>query len=73
MEMQELEIVIGRDGQVTVSVKGARGTECLALTRMLEEQLGDLVMREHTPEFYSSSEGVLVVESLPEKVGGRRA
>lgn len=72
MEMQELEIVIGKDGQVAVSVKGVNGQKCLALTRALEEQLGDLVERTHTPEFYSSSEGVMVPDCLPERAGVRR-
>ncbi|HOT03721.1 MAG TPA: DUF2997 domain-containing protein [Methanolinea sp.] len=73
MEMQELEIVIGRDGQVAVSVKGASGTKCLDLTRALEEQLGDLVERTHTPEFYCSSEGAMVPDCLPEKAAMRKS
>ncbi|HNQ29193.1 MAG TPA: DUF2997 domain-containing protein [Methanolinea sp.] len=73
MEMQELEIVIGRDGQVAVSVKGARGPGCLALTRALEERLGDVVGRTHKAEFYSSSEGAMVQERPLENVGERRA
>jgi len=72
MEMQELEILIGRDGQVAVSVKGANRPKCLALTRALEEQLGDLAERTLTPEFYSSSEGAMVPDCLPERAGVRR-
>lgn len=73
MEMQELEIVIDRDGQVAISVKGARGSECLDLTRALEAQLGDLVERTHTAEFYSSSEAAMVADFSQEKIGERRS
>jgi len=72
MDMQELEIVIGRDGQVAISVKGARGPECLALTRALEAQLGDLVERTHAAEFFSPSEHVTASDLSSVKMTGKR-
>jgi len=36
MDMQELEIVIDKDGQVCISVKGGPGAECTTLTHALE-------------------------------------
>lgn len=72
MDLQELEIVIGRDGQVAISVKGASGPECLALTGSLEKDLGDLVERTHTAEFFSPGEGVSVSDCSWEKVNGKR-
>lgn len=67
MDMQELEIVIDKDGQVSISVKGAPGAECLTLTRALEAELGDLVERTHTAEFFSQTEHVAVSETAPVK------
>ncbi len=72
MDMQELEIVIDRDGQVSISVRGAKGTGCLDLTRTLEAQLGDLVERTHTAEFFSHTEHAMVSDYSPEKLAGKR-
>lgn len=43
MEMQEIEVIIEKDGQVRLQVRGARGTSCLDLTRDLEAALGGQV------------------------------
>ena len=51
MELEEIEVVIGKDGQVQITVRGAHGTKCLELTRELEEALGgDILSRIMTPE-----------------------
>ena len=51
MELQEVEITIARNGQVQVQVRGVKGTQCLDLTKDLEEALGgEIVLREMTPE-----------------------
>ena len=71
MDMQELEIVIDKDGQVSISVKGARGAECTALTRKLESELGDLLERTHTSEYFSPAEHSLVSENSPVKINGK--
>jgi hypothetical protein len=52
---QEIEIVITADGEVKLKVHGAAGPECLELTRALEEELGLVVEREKTSEFYQAS------------------
>jgi hypothetical protein len=51
MEIEEIEVIIGKDGQVMIQVRGVQGTKCLALTRELEEALGgDILSRIMTPE-----------------------
>lgn len=51
MELEEIEVIIGKDGQVQIQVRGVHGTKCLALTRELEEALGgDILSRIMTPE-----------------------
>ncbi|MDD5369009.1 MAG: DUF2997 domain-containing protein [Anaerolineaceae bacterium] len=51
MDIQEIEVTIDQSGQVQVRVRGAKGDQCLNLTRGLEGALGgDIVMREMTPE-----------------------
>ena len=52
--MPEIEIVVGKDGTVTVEAKGAVGPGCLGLTRALEDALGSVESRECKVEFYES-------------------
>ncbi len=51
MELQEIEVTIGKDGQVQIQVRGVHGMKCLELTKELEEALGgEIVARIMTPE-----------------------
>lgn len=51
MELQEIEVIIGKDGRVQLQVRGVKGLACLDLTRELEAALGGQVeAREMTPE-----------------------
>jgi hypothetical protein len=52
MEMQELEIVIDREGRVQVRVQGAHGEGCLAVTKNLENAVGAVEDRAYAPEYY---------------------
>lgn len=51
MELQEIEVIIEKDGSVRIEVRGVKGQACLDLTANLEAALGgDLLAREMTPE-----------------------
>lgn len=51
MELQEIEVTIGKDGQVQIQVRGVKGTKCLELTKELEEALGgEILARVMSPE-----------------------
>jgi hypothetical protein len=51
MELQEIEVTIGKDGQVQIQVRGVKGLKCLELTKELEEALGgNILARIMTPE-----------------------
>jgi hypothetical protein len=51
MELQEIEVVIGKDGEVQIQVRGVKGQKCLELTKELEEALGgEILARVMTPE-----------------------
>ena len=52
--MTEIEIVVSKDGTVTVEAKGAVGPGCLDLTRALEDALGSVASRSCKVEFYES-------------------
>lgn len=44
MEIQEIEVTIGKDGQVQIQVRGVKGMKCLELTKELEEALGGEIL-----------------------------
>jgi hypothetical protein len=51
MEIQEIELVVAKDGKVELTVRGVKGQACLELTQDLEKALGGIVLtREMTPE-----------------------
>lgn len=49
---REMEIEIGRDGKVSITVKGVQGKECLEFSQFLEAALGETVEQELTSEYY---------------------
>ena len=55
MEMQELEFTIDTDGRVQIGVRGVHGEGCVALTRSLEEAIGDVKDRSFAPEFFEKT------------------
>lgn len=57
MELQEIEIIIGPEGQVQVQVRGVQGTKCLEITKEMEEALGgQVVARIMSPEALEGDE-----------------
>ena len=51
-EQQTLKFTIRQDGLVSEEVFGAIGTECLNLTKSIEEKLGEVTYTERKPEYY---------------------
>ncbi len=49
---QEIEIQISADGEISFQVKGVPGSACLELTKTLEAELGVVVERQKTSEYY---------------------
>lgn len=52
MEMQELEITIDNEGNVKVEVSGIRGEGCRALTKNIENAVGEIRERTCTADYY---------------------
>ena len=50
LEIQEIEVTIGKNGQVKIHVRGIKGEACLNITLPLELALGGEIIREMTPE-----------------------
>ena len=59
MELQEIELVIEQNGTVQMTVRGAKGESCVALTKELEAALGGQVLsREMTAEALESASAI---------------
>ncbi len=59
MDLQEIEVFIDKDGQVKIHVRGAKGLQCLDLTKDLEAALGgEVIAREMTPEALETPEQI---------------
>jgi hypothetical protein len=57
MELQEIDVLIEKDGQVRIEVRGVRGGSCLDITAALEQALGgQIAEREMTAESYEPAE-----------------
>jgi len=51
--MEEIQIEIDQQGNVTIEVSGAPGGKCLDLTKSVEQLLGgEVSQREFTREYY---------------------
>tara|TARA_R100000664_G_C2701380_1_gene101564 strand:+ start:16 stop:297 length:282 start_codon:yes stop_codon:yes gene_type:complete len=51
-----IKFTIAQDGTVTEEVQGVKGTKCESLTKNIEERLGEVENRIHTPSFYQKVE-----------------
>lgn len=57
MRKQDIEITISPNGEVSFTIKGVKGPQCLEETKFLEEAVGgSVVARERTTEYYEQSE-----------------
>jgi len=72
MDLQELEIIIGENGETRIRVRGVRGPECKEVTRELEEQLGDLQEQQFTGEYYETCREKERERLKREKTGERK-
>ena len=67
-DMDELEIKIDEDGNVSIKVLNGKGEKCVELTRELEEALGLVDKRALTDDYYQEEE--VEIEDQIEGHGG---
>lgn len=59
MQLEEIEVLIEKDGRVRIQVRGVKGEACLDLTQALEQALGgEIEERRMTPEAYETPPGI---------------
>lgn len=69
---QELDITIGKNGQVRVKVHGSSGEQCMKLSDMIRDIIGREESRELTSEFHGPPGQVRVGASASNDVRARR-
>ena len=57
---EEIRVVIEQDGKLVFKVQGKVGPQCLMVTQALEEEMGEVVNRQRTPEFYQKAQTALL-------------
>jgi len=61
-ERHELEIVIDKQGRVTVEVKGAKGPACLEYEELFAKNVGRVRRKHLTPEYYEPPSSARISE-----------
>ena len=61
---EEIRVVIEKDGKLILKVSGKSGPQCLTVTQALEEEMGEVLDRQRTNEFYQKAQIVLTNKSL---------
>jgi hypothetical protein len=56
MARKELVIDFDKDGNASIEVFGAKGKDCLSLTKDIEEALGSVTKRDEKPEMKQREE-----------------
>ncbi len=52
VQKEEIEIVIGKDGEVHVQTKGIKGKKCMEYIRIVEKAVGKIKEQVLTSEYY---------------------
>lgn len=63
--MQEIKLIIGKDGKVNIDVAGVKGSACQDLTKSIEKALGRTESVQKKPEFYQQQ-----AASAKQRLGG---
>jgi|GEM_PF-1641859 len=61
---EEIRVVIEKDGKFVLEVLGKSGPQCLAATQGIEEEMGEVVDRQRTKEFYQKARIALTNKTL---------
>ena len=51
---EEIRVVIDKDGTVTFKVEGAHGAQCLSRTESLEREMGEVIERRRTGDYFKA-------------------
>ena len=55
----EIRVLVDKDGTVTFRVEGAHGTRCLTRTESLEREMGEVIERRKTGDYFKAGRALL--------------
>ena len=61
---EEIRVIIEKDGKLILKVNGKGGPQCITATQDLEEEMGEILNRQRTPEFYQKAQIALTNKTL---------
>ena len=61
---EEIRVVIEKDGKLILKMSGKGGPQCLTVTQDFEEEMGEVLNRQRTPEFYQKTPIALTYKTL---------
>ena len=60
---EEINVLVEKDGKLVLRVKGRHGPQCLALTEAFEKEMGEVLDRQRTNEFYQEARIALTTKA----------
>jgi hypothetical protein len=61
--MENIEVIIGRKGEVSYTVRGVKGAGCKALTKAIDD-LGKVTETKKTGEYFEGGPGIHLTQGL---------
>ena len=56
---EQVRVFVEKDGTLSMKVEGLRGSRCVSITQAFEGELGEVIERQKTADFYKSGEVVV--------------
>lgn len=51
---EQIKLIVEKDGKLRIEVEGGRGSHCLSVTEFLEKEMGEVLVRQRTSDFYKA-------------------
>jgi hypothetical protein len=61
---EEIRVVIEKDGRLVMKASGRGGPQCIAVAESFEKEMGEVLGRQRTPEFYQKEQIALRNKTL---------
>lgn len=55
----QIRVIIEKDGKVSFEVENVHGPKCVAMTEAFEKEIGGIVDRQKTSDFYTSAKSIV--------------
>jgi hypothetical protein len=65
--MNEIKVIVGKDGSLKIDVHGVKGVSCKDLTQELEKNLGVVTEDDVTQEYYQDKETLVNQQGIGQR------